>query len=77
MRKFISVHGGGFPFLYSFGDCDQLPVVLQKPMYDKSAGKVHTADAMGRIVVRGFIFLTKEEEVKASIVIMGKVHLTK
>ena len=65
---------GGFPFLYYFGDCYQPPAVLQKPMYDKSAGKVHTADAMGRIVVRDFILPTKEEEVKSSIVIMNKVH---
>ena len=25
----------GFPFLYSFSDCAQMPAVLQKPMYDK------------------------------------------
>ena len=65
---------GRFPFLYFFGDCAQLPEVLQKPMCDKSYVKVHTADAMGRIVVRDFIFPTKEEEVKSSIVIMDKVH---
>ena len=29
---------------------------------------------MGRILVRDFIYLTKEEEVKSSIVIMDKVH---
>ena len=48
---------GGVSFVYSFGDCKQLPPVMQKAFYDTSAGAAATSDLAGKIAVHDFLRL--------------------
>ena len=40
---------GGIPFIYSFGDCCQLPPVCMKSLYDNNIGKPNSADHFGQL----------------------------
>lgn len=64
---------GGIPFVYSFGDCGQLPPVMMKGMYDQSIGRPGTADFMGRIAFAEFRSPPKPEEATAVSVVMDEV----
>ena len=46
---------GGIPFIYSFGDCCQLPPVKMKAIYDDSCGKPDSSDNIGRIAFNDFV----------------------
>ena len=46
---------GGIPFVYSFGDCCQLPPMLMKALYDDSDAKPNSSDNFGRLAFSEFI----------------------
>ena len=46
---------GGILFVYSFGDCCQLPPVQIKAFYDELDGKPNSSDNYGRLVFSEFI----------------------
>ena len=58
---------GGIPFIYSFGDCAQLPPVLMKSMYDQSRAKVGTPDAAGRVAVAEFMKSNNNSSISSTI----------
>ncbi len=64
---------GGIAFVYSFGDCGQLPPVMMKAMYDQSPGRPGTADYVGRIAFSEFRSPPDPEQAVSISVVMDEV----
>ena len=64
---------GGIPFIYSFGDCFQLPPVKMKAIYDNSPGKPDSSDNFGRVAFSEFIDADHLESTDSVIVKMDNV----
>ena len=63
---------GGIPFLYSFGDTNQLPPVAKRSTYDTRPPK-QGADRLGKMAFHDFINTTDESESVATVVVMDDV----
>ena len=50
-REVFNRPWGGIPFIYSFGDCAQLPPVMMTALYDDKKAKANTADMLGKIAI--------------------------
>ena len=65
---------GGIPLIYSFGDSQQLPPVMMKPIYDKSEPKkTGSACDFGRMAISEFLDPHTPEQAASLIVIMDEV----
>ena len=64
---------GGIPFIYSFGDCCQLPPVKMKSIFDNSNGRPDSSDNIGRIVFNDFISADHMDTSQSVIVKMDEV----
>lgn len=64
---------GGIPFIYSFGDCSQLPPVMMKAIYDDSESRTGTSDHLGRIVVKDFTGNISSHEASSFVIMMDEV----
>ena len=64
---------GGIPTIHSFGDSDQLPPVLMKPMYDKTSAKPSSSDEAGKIAISEFMFPLDNKEATCTFVLMEDV----
>ena len=53
-REVFNRPWGGIPFIYSFGDCAQLPPVMMTALYDEKAAKPNTADLLGKLLLLNF-----------------------
>jgi hypothetical protein len=63
---------GGVPFVYSYGDNNQVPPVAKKFTYDTRAPKT-AADRAGRVAFHEFITTTNPSESMATVVVMEEV----
>ena len=63
---------GGVPFVYSYGDNNQVPPVAKKSTYDTRAPKT-AADRAGRVAFHEFITTTNPSESMATVVVMEEV----
>ena len=61
---------GGFRFIYKFGDVNQLPPVLMKPVYDTRPGMADTSSQCGRVAFKNFIDPPDETQAESTVVIM-------
>ncbi len=64
---------GVTPFIYSFGNSHQLPLVVKKPTYSDESAKSGTADLLGCIALSEFLNLDNELEYQSTIAFMDEV----
>ena len=64
---------GGIPFIYSFGDCAQLPPVMMTALYDEKPAKPNTADLLGKIAIAEFLDPPNKRQCESTIVVMDEV----
>ena len=64
---------GGIPFIYSFGDCAQLPPVMMTALYDEKPAKPNTADLLGKITIAEFLDPPNKRQCESTIVVMDEV----
>jgi len=65
---------GGIPFLYVFGDTNQLPAVMKKAVYSTDTPVASTSDAVGKIAFHDdFLDPPDSDVVEAYIVVMDEV----
>jgi hypothetical protein len=63
---------GGIPFVYSYGDTNQIPPVCKKSTYDTRAPKT-AADRAGIVAFREIITTTNPSKSMATVVVMEEV----
>ena len=64
---------GGIPFIYSFGDCSQLPPVKMKSIFDISNSRTCTSDHLGKMAFHDFITDSEDHDSMSIIVLMEEV----
>ena len=64
---------GRSPFIYSFGDCAQLPPDMTTALYDNKKAKPNTADLLGEISIAEFLDPPNKNQCESTIVVMDQV----
>ena len=72
-REVFNRPWGGIPFIYSFGDCAQLPPVMMTALYDDKKAKANTADMLGKIAIAEFLDPPNKRQCESTIVVMDQV----
>ena len=72
-REVFNRPWGGIPFIYSFGDCAQLPPVMMTALYDDKKAKANTADMLGKIAITEFLDPPNKRQCESTIVVMDQV----
>ena len=72
-REVFNRPWGGIPFIYSFGDCAQLPPVMMTALYDDKTAKANTADMLGKIAITEFLDPPNKRQCESTIVVMDQV----